>query len=247
MPADMHSEFTAPTSSLQHESTSPATPQNDNPFAPPATSGANALSQPFDQAPQAKGVFDDLDDDFDGLEDAKEGSADDDFQTISRSGLDDFNPVFDSSPPQSQTKSEPATAPFGQESSYDFGSASTTSAAPAGAGAGTAGPDKSSADAHDWDSIFATLDSPNGSAIGTAAPLNAPASVATPVAAPAAAPVAEPESRPLPTRGLTEDGKDDDPILKNLTNMGYSRSDALLALEKYDYNLERVSRAPITY
>ncbi|KAM0495957.1 hypothetical protein ACHAO3_002093 [Verticillium nonalfalfae] len=240
-----NSEPTAPTSSLQHEPTSPATPQNDNPFAPPATSGANVLSQPFDQAPQAKGVFDDLDDDFDGLEDAKEGSADDDFQTISRSGLDDFNPVFDSSPPQSQAKSEPATAPFGQESSYDFGSASTTSATPAGAGAGTAGPDKSSADAHDWDSIFATLDSPNGSAAGTAArtaaPLNAPAPVDIPVPAPAVAPVAEPESRPLPARGLTEDGKDDDPILRNLTNMGYSRSDALLALEKYDYNLERAA------
>jgi epidermal growth factor receptor substrate 15 len=33
----------------------------------------------------------------------------------------------------------------------------------------------------------------------------------------------------------------DDPILKNLTSMGYPRGDALAALEKYDYNLERVS------
>jgi epidermal growth factor receptor substrate 15 len=32
----------------------------------------------------------------------------------------------------------------------------------------------------------------------------------------------------------------DDPILKNLTGMGYQRNDALAALEKYDYNLERV-------
>ena len=50
------------------------------------------------------GAFDDLDDDFEGLEDAKEGSADDDFANISRSGLDDFNPMFDSSPPPSQRR-----------------------------------------------------------------------------------------------------------------------------------------------
>jgi epidermal growth factor receptor substrate 15 len=44
-----------------------------------------------------------------------------------------------------------------------------------------------------------------------------------------------------PGRALTEEGEHDDPILKNLTGMGYPRKDALAALEKYDYNLERVS------
>jgi hypothetical protein len=44
-----------------------------------------------------------------------------------------------------------------------------------------------------------------------------------------------------PGRALTEEGEHDDPILKNLTGMGYARGDALAALEKYDYNLERVS------
>lgn len=39
---------------------------------------------------------------------------------------------------------------------------------------------------------------------------------------------------------MTSETKDDDPILRNLTGMGYSRTDALAALEKYDYNLERV-------
>ncbi|KAM0276927.1 hypothetical protein ACHAQH_006258 [Verticillium albo-atrum] len=229
-----NSELAAPSTLPQDNTPGQAAPQNDNPFAPAVTSDTNAGSLPAGQPSQAKGVFDDLEDDFDGLEDAKEGSADDDFQTISRSGLDDFNPVFDSSPPQSQAKSESTTAPFGQESSYDFGNASTTLATP---GPGAAGPDNGSADAHDWDSIFATLDSPNGSAEGTAAPADAPA----PVAASAPAPAPDSELRPLPPRGLTEDGKDDDPILKNLTNMGYSRSEALLALEKYDYNLERAA------
>jgi epidermal growth factor receptor substrate 15 len=32
----------------------------------------------------------------------------------------------------------------------------------------------------------------------------------------------------------------DDPMVKNLTSMGYSRADAVAALEKHDYNLERV-------
>ena len=34
---------------------------------------------------------------------------------------------------------------------------------------------------------------------------------------------------------------DDDPILKDLTSMGYPREEALQALEKYDYNLDVVS------
>ncbi|KAM0322962.1 hypothetical protein ACHAQA_009061 [Verticillium albo-atrum] len=225
-----NSETAAPSTLPAPDSTSFPLPPNDNPFAPSTSTGT---PQPTGPPTQAKGVFDDLDDDFDGLEDAKEGSADDEFQTISRSGLDDFNPVFDSSPPQSQTKSESTTAAFGQESSYDFGNASTTSVAPGAVGSGAAVPEKGQGDAHDWDSIFATLDSPNGAA--------APAPVPADVPAAAAAPAPDADARPVPARAVTEEGRDDDPILKNLTNMGYSRSDALLALEKYDYNLERAA------
>jgi len=189
-----------------------------------------------------KGAFDDLDDDFEGLEDAKEGSADDDFANISRSGLDDFNAVFDSSPPPSQAKSESVTTgPFGVESSFDFGSLSTASVAsgsttavgaPPGSSGGNSKP-VTSADSHDWDAIFSGLDEtptqsspPLGSGNGDAKdPLAAGAAV-----------------RPTPSgRALSEEGVHDDPILKNLTSMGYSRQDALNALEKYDYNLERVS------
>jgi epidermal growth factor receptor substrate 15 len=180
----------------------------------------------------SKAPFDDLDDDFEGLEDAKEGSADDDFASISRSGLDDFNAVFDSSPPATQAKSD-STA-FGVESSFDFGSVSASSAtgtasstANLGAASSVAQPKAPAPpDAHDWDAIFASLDSPSDSA--------ATATNSTAKEAP----------KPALARALTEDGVHDDPILKNLTSMGYSRSDALLALEKYDYNLERVSLYP---
>lgn len=188
------------------------------------------------QAPSttSKGAFDDLDDDFEGLEDAKEGSADDDFANISRSGLDDFNPVFDSSPPPSQPKSESANTntAFGVESSFDFASLSGASAPGSTvAGSSNSAPAQSkattAADSHDWDAIFDSFDDtprpsspPAGSGNGTAK---------------------EPSRPNAPGRALTEEGDHDDPILKNLTSMGYSRSDALAALEKYDYNLERVS------
>jgi epidermal growth factor receptor substrate 15 len=186
-------------------------------------------------------AFDDLDDDFEGLEDAKEGSADDEFANISRSNLSDFNPVFDSSPPPSQAKTESTTVPnaFGIESSYDFGSVSQTSNATAGGSSSTpvannsASPAKAApiSENHDWDAIFASLDSPSEAANGakTIDETKKPQSMSPP--------------RPTPIgRALTEEGTHDDPIVKNLTGMGYSRSDAINALEKYNYNLDRVSR-----
>ncbi|OHE92614.1 UBA/TS-N domain-containing protein [Colletotrichum orchidophilum] len=173
--------------------------------------------------PKAQSSFDDLDDEFEGLEDAKEGSADDDFQTISRSGLDDFNPVFDSSPPPSQAKTE-STA-FGHESSYDFGSVSPNTAAGGNAGAASKSP-AAAPDAQDWDAIFASLDSPSDANANPTKSAPAPPAEAT---------------RPTPGRALTHTGEHDDPILKNLTSMGYSREDSILALEKYDYNLERAA------
>ena len=188
------------------------------------TEGAqsNSLNAP------AKTAFDDLDDDFEGLEDAKEGSADDDFANISRSGLDDFNPVFDSSPPASQTKSE-STA-FGNESSFDFISHNSATGAST---AQTAAVQPKVADNHDWDAIFSGLDEPARSeppqlqGSGSQAPVTAADKLSA--------------DRPLaPGRALTDGVEHDDPILTNLTGMGYSRTDALSALEKYDYNLERV-------
>lgn len=201
----------------------------DDIFGSANTGTAPASNAAAPSNPPSKGAFDDLDDEFEGLEDAKEGSADDDFANISRSGLDDFHPVFDSSPPASQAKSE-STA-FGNESSFDF--VSSNSASGGSAPTTTNPPAQAAGDSHDWDAIFSGLDSPSASA---AAPATTEA---------AAAPVEKSSMlRPdAPGRALTDTGEHDDPILKNLTGMGYSRTDALSALEKYDYNLERVSYA----
>ncbi|KAH7155049.1 hypothetical protein B0J13DRAFT_582212 [Dactylonectria estremocensis] len=136
--------------------------------------------------PQAKGAFEDVESDFEGLEDAKEGSGDEEFANISRSGLEDFNPVFDSSPPASQAK--------------------------------TSATQSKAAEAHDWDAIFSGFDS--GSAAATA-PAPAEKQTASP---------AQPQ----------EEFQTDDPILKRLTSMGYERQSALDALEKYDYDVNKV-------
>ncbi|KAK4121844.1 hypothetical protein N657DRAFT_635320 [Parathielavia appendiculata] len=246
----------------------------DDIFGSPGAAATTTSSRPTTAATTSKGAFDDLDDDFEGLEDAKEGSADDDFATISRSGLDDFNPVFDSSPPPSQPKSDSAqtAAAFGTESSFDFaslsgasvagssnggpaaGATSSASAAAGGAQTQAGGSAKSPAASqsptaaesqqqHDWDALFAGLD--DAAATPTASSQTLVTSSAgnnneTTAASGSWTAEASGSSRPAaPGRALTEEGDHDDPILKNLTGMGYSRPDALAALEKYDYNLER--------
>jgi len=230
------SPFASTTSPIDAQEDIFSTPIGSSTPAPAATIPA---SQPPATSTPSKSAFEDLDDEFDGLEDAKEGSADDDFANISRSGLDDFNAVFDGSPPISQPKSE-STA-FGAESSFDFGVVSTNSSvnvsAPAGSSPPTqqqqqspSGPAASKAESQEWDALFADLNSPAAEA-RTETPSNGGTHNAASEGK---------DARPLPGRALTEDGVHDDPILKNLTSMGYSRDQAVRALEKYDYNLERV-------
>ncbi|KAI0124834.1 UBA/TS-N domain-containing protein [Xylariales sp. AK1849] len=233
-----------PRSPTAKSPTAASQPKAEDPFAPASDFAPSAHTVTNTAPPAPKGAFDDLDDEFDGLEDAKEGSADDEFASISRSNLDDFNPVFDSSPPPSQPKSESphVSNAFGVDSSYDFGTVSSTSAgapsqpadnatpttAPATGAAGGQGPN--APENHDWDALFASLDEPATTAKTDEQPKS---------------PVQSQESgRPSigsAGRALTVDGEHDDPILKNLTGMGYTRTDALNALEKYDYNLERAA------
>ncbi|TAQ88608.1 hypothetical protein B7494_g3040 [Chlorociboria aeruginascens] len=219
-------------------------PTREDPTSPPTASVDHATSQkPFgvpqvssQPVPPPKAPFaDDFDDfdDFDGLEEAKEGGdADDDFANVSsldRSTLDDFNPVFDS-PPASKGSEHTAqgTTVFGDTSGFDFSQSprqltqSSTATAPA----------NPVNDSHDWDAIFAGLDGP-GTAVTEGTSESKPIGNGTTLISP-------PE-RPQIGRALTEAGEHDDPILKNLTGMGYPRKEALAALEKYDYNLERAA------
>ena len=155
--------------------------------------------------------------------------------------------MFDSSPPPSQAaKSESANTnnAYGVESSFDFGSLSMTSASGSTAPGGTAAPSSAQGsgpgqqqqqpkDTHDWDSLFAAT-SPSTTASPTTAAPN-PGNKG-------AAAKEQSAGRPGgPGRALTEDGEHDDPFLKELVGLGYSRPDALAALEKFNYDVDRVS------
>ncbi len=212
-------------------------PKGEDPYARTPSTTTNSATT------AKKGTFDDLDDDFEGLEDAKEGSADDEFANISRSNLDDFNPVFDSSPPPSQPKSETTNTSnaFGIDSSYDFGTVSTASNTTAGGGgaplttttsntASTSNRGPTAPENQDWDAIFASSDSPSDTANSTKTTDDASSTVQRPGTA---------------GRAMTEEATHDDPLVKQLINMGYARADSIRALEKFDYHIDRVSCKPI--
>ncbi|KAF7960158.1 hypothetical protein EAE96_001757 [Botrytis aclada] len=212
-------------------------PSPEHPTSSAAAAPQTSFGAPTQPAPPAKVPFDDdFGDDFDDLEDAKEGEADDEFANAassiheSRNGLDDFNPMFDS-PPSSKQQDHSSNAFGGDGSGFGDFTASPTqqTAAPAAVN-----------DNHDWDAIFAGLDGPSAEGSGSgqgngsgpaSKETEAPGTILTGAAA----------ERPQIGRALTEGGEHDDPILKNLTGMGYKRNDALAALEKYDYNLERAA------
>ena len=223
-------------------------------------------STPFDQLDDFEGLEDakegSADDEFAnisrfGLEDAKEGSADDEFANISRFALDDFNPVFDSSPPPSQAKSE--NTAFGVESSFDFANISDGSSQQHGGVAlhpqltqgmttrtgvavttsgNVASKTPLNPDNQDWEALFAGLDAPASE--GTK-PAKTSGERGAPVIAAAGGFAVAAEKPTTSGRGLTQEGVHDAPDLKHLVDMGYERKEALEALEKCNYDAERVS------
>ena len=104
---------------------------------------------------------------------------------------------------------------------------------------------------HDWDAIFAGLDTPAPAAEDGFGP--APHSATSPTStysrdmsslnpslSPPPASRPPQVARPALGRALTQGSEHDDPILKRLTAMGWSREESLAALEKYDYNIDKV-------
>ncbi|CAK7219319.1 hypothetical protein SCUCBS95973_003779 [Sporothrix curviconia] len=207
--------FSAPAASAPSAPAAPAAPAAAPVVAPAAVPAASTSED---------SAFDELDDDFEGLEDAREGSADDDFATVNRSTLDDFQSAFDSSPAgklDSQTS-------FGVDSSFDFSTLGASSAS--AAASQNVNGSKAAANNTDWFS-FATDDAKPA------------ATEPTPAASDASAPASESSARTaaLNRMDTQESTTNDDPILQKLTSMGYARSVALSALEKYDYNVDRAA------
>ena len=215
----------------------------------PGLSGKSAFNDDFDSG------FDDL---AEAKEDDKGGEDDLMFGSQHRDGLDEFNPVFDS-PAASKSNtvaSQPTptgTASRAEDSFHEFEHGLGSTSQSFGSGKAPQQPQPSSS--HDWDAIFSGLDAPQSDKfadLGSAADSPKPSGFdddKTPTTSLGPSSVSgtttnlsPPQSQmPQLGRAISSGTEHDDPILKKLTGMGYARSDALNALEKYDYDINAVS------
>ncbi|KAL8692269.1 MAG: hypothetical protein Q9224_003993, partial [Gallowayella concinna] len=215
----------------------PSMPEPHAPMPPGASAAPFAYqAEPLSGSQQgpplpAKNAFDDFDDEFGDLAEAKEADnkGEDDFTASHRSGLDEFNPTFDSPSSTRTTNYQPPPTNFNNFS--DFESSIGSAQPPSGVQQ-----QKSAAPAttsHDWDAIFAGLDTPqnNNNDVGSG-------SSAQPLDHQKSAPTMQSGNPPM-VRGLSMGTEHDDPIVKDMTTMGFQRDDCVKALEKYDYNLDK--------
>lgn len=173
-------------------------------------------------------IHDDFDDEFGDLSEAKEASekGDDDLSSSRHNDFEDFNPTFDSPAASRHTAQSSSTFPT-TDSFADFESSVT--------GAGSSSRQQQGVQqtpSHDWDAIFSGLDTPQNNGVQGGQGNEFPS--------PPREQVGKAAEKPAVKRTITEDSTMDDPILKELTGMGYSRGESLQALERYDYNLDKV-------
>ena len=217
------------------------------PLAPAASKAPHNYEQGVPQSfppplGSAKPALDDeFENEFGDLAEAKEADdkMDDEVDTSRKDAFDDFNPVFDSSTPSRTTVNPPSSTFSAADSFHDFGSSNFTPAPTANtsqAGGNQASPNQT----HDWDAIFSGLGLGGNSNDQSQAQ---PASIPSPQQnqSQEAALPAEESSKPMLNRVLSTGTEHDDPILKRLTGMGFARDASLEALEKFDYNIDRVS------
>lgn len=179
-------------------------------------------------APAKAPVHDDFDNEFGDLSEAKEASdkGDDDLASSNPNDFEDFNPVFDSPAVSRHTAQSSSTLP-NNDTFADFESSMT------GSGFSSRQPQAvQQTPSHDWDAIFSGLDtSPNNGVHG---------GLGNEFPSPPREPSGKTAEKPAVKRTMTEDTTMDDPILKELTAMGYPRGESLRALERFDYNLDKV-------
>jgi epidermal growth factor receptor substrate 15 len=214
------------------------------------TSETNKGPSPPVNAPQlGRSAFnDDFDAGFDDLTDAKEDDkTDDDFMFSSQrtEELDEFNPVFDSPAASKSNTMASQQTPTGKQraddSFSDFEHLSQHFGQPQAP--------QPAASNQDWDAIFSNLESSSTDKNSQQAStefgkssvfdnLDKEEAAATSSKGTLAPPSAQ---MPQLGRAISAGTEHDDPILKKLTGMGYARNDALDALEKFDYDINKVS------
>lgn len=177
-----------------------------------------------------------FEDAFAGVElaEAKESDGEDDFD--SSDFKTEFDPSFVSpAPSKSHTFDSSTYTAQPSTTSHDFFGFEETSGAPQITGQPEPSAAGNAGSSHDWDAMFSGLDArettgddsdDDKAAVGVA-PLQSSLKPEVP-------------SRPELGRALSGGTEHDDPILKRLTGMGYPREKALAALEKFDYNLDKV-------
>nr|POE46180.1 putative calcium-binding protein [Quercus suber] len=222
------------------------------------------------QAPpttQAKNAFDDFDD-FDDLAEATEADKSAsglDFGFGSQP-QDEFKATFDSpaasvtntlaSAQQTPISKSVYTSSSATNGFSGFQRNASTSSAFGETPSSNNGQQASGNDQHDWDAIFSGLDSsknvdtsfpasddPWGSSAtaGPTATNGSGSASAQFTTASTLTTTGSAGNSAFPAPAITPGTEHDDPILKRLTGMGYPRTDALQALERYDYDINKVS------
>ena len=209
---DIDSIFGGPTAKERAASGS-SLPASQMPMSPGASAAPYAYTQPPIQASQLpsqsqppvppKNAFDDFDDDFNDLSEAKEtdDKGDDEFGNSHRDAFDEFNPTFDSPAPSKVTNS----SILQNSSAFDDFESSITSSAQ---GSSSAHPSQAqhASTSHDWDAIFAGLDDTSSHSNGITQPTVPPKGESSSTQSTS--------SEPTLARALTAGTEHDDPILK---------------------------------
>lgn len=181
---------------------------------------------------------------------AKEAEEDDegDDSAGPKSSATDFDFSFDSPAQQQQHSASPNpnASDFFSFDNKTHGSSAGTSfpQPPTGSTPSPGDTSTPNPNAHDWEALFAPLDninpeaSPAGSGNGQGQGLET-----SPFPSPPQEPQGSKRSK-QPGWALQTDNGEDDLILQRLTGMGFPRDESLLALEKFDYNLDKVGVRP---
>lgn len=216
------------------EASTSSLPPGLKPLAPEASAAPFTLdsssakaTQPLSPpaVPAKTAINDAFDDAFDDLSEAKEADekGDDELSSAPKNAFDEFNPIFDS-PTPSKSAGYPSSTFTAYGDFRDFESSiGVTSQAP---NKRQQNEQKPFASTGEWEAILADLppETPQNNGVQAETKL---AQTSTPAST-------------LP-QGLGTGH--DDPIVERLTGMGYPRDSSVRALEKFDYNIDKVCSA----
>ena len=155
---------------------------------------------------------------------AKEAEDDDDDDTQDNNKNTDFDFSFDA-------PSQPKAAPSKTQTSSDFFNFDSNVQTPSPSPGTSTQPATSTATNHDWDALFAPLDNPTVPGGWPNGSNTAPSQTA--------------DNQKEPGWALNTDTGEDDQILQRLTGMGFPREQSVDALEKFDYNIDKVCLVPV--